>query len=80
VRRRRQPSHYIKDTRLAEHATIDRRTLRASYFPLLYTVYLALELPAWSRNLVTRISRAAKVHLVDSGGSAPTWLERTRND
>jgi len=60
----------IKDTELADHLSIDRRTLRANYLPLLHTVYLALELPAWSRNLVSRVSRHPKSYLVDSGLAA----------
>ena len=60
----------IKDTELAERLSIDRRTLRANYLPLLHTVYLALELPPWSRNLVSRVSRHPKSHLVDSGLAA----------
>lgn len=56
-----------RDTELAERLTIDRRTLRANYLPLLQTVYLVLELPAWSRNLVSRVSKHPKNHLVDTG-------------
>lgn len=60
----------VKDTELAKRVTIDRRTLRANYLPLLQTVYLTVELPAWSRNLVTRVSKQAKTHLVDTGLAA----------
>ncbi|CAN5550235.1 ATP-binding protein [soil metagenome] len=56
-----------KDTALAERLRIDRRTLRANYLPLLHTVYLAFELPAWSRNLVSRVSSHPKSYLVDTG-------------
>lgn len=56
-----------RDTQLAERLSIDRRTLRANYLPLLHTVYLAFELPAWSRNLVSRVSRHPKSYLVDTG-------------
>lgn len=56
-----------RDTQLAERLSIDRRTLRANYLPLLHTVYLSLELPAWSRNLVSRVSRHPKSYLVDTG-------------
>lgn len=59
-----------RDTELAERLRIDRRTLRANYLPLLQTVYLALELPAWSRNLVSRVSRHPKNYLVDTGLAA----------
>lgn len=59
-----------RDTQLAERLSIDRRTLRANYLPLLQTVYLAFELPAWSRNLVSRVSRHPKSYLVDTGLAA----------
>lgn len=59
-----------RDTQLAERLSIDRRTLRANYLPLLHTVYLAFELPAWSRNLVSRVSRHPKSYLVDTGLAA----------
>lgn len=59
-----------RDTELAERLSIDRRTLRANYLPLLHTVYLAFELPAWSRNLVSRVSRHPKSYLVDTGLAA----------
>ena len=59
-----------RDTELAERLKIDRRTLRANYLPLLHTVYLAFELPAWSRNLVSRVSKHPKNHLVDTGLAA----------
>lgn len=60
----------IKDTDLAAHLSIDRRTLRANYLPLLQTVYLSFELPPWSRNLVSRASKHPKNHLVDTGLAA----------
>lgn len=59
-----------RDTELAERLQIDRRTLRANYIPLLQTVYLAFELPAWTRNLVSRISKHPKNYLVDTGLAA----------
>lgn len=59
-----------RDTQLAERLRIDRRTLRANYLPLLHTVYLALEVPAWSRNVVSRVSRHPKNYLVDTGLAA----------
>lgn len=59
-----------RDTELAERLGIDRRTLRANYLPLLHTVYLTLELPAWSRNLVSRVARHPKSYLVDTGLAA----------
>jgi uncharacterized protein len=60
----------VKDAELARHLSIDRRTLRANYLPLLNTVYLSLELAPWSRNLVTRVSGHAKSYLVDTGLAA----------
>lgn len=59
-----------RDIELAERLSIDRRTLRANYLPLLHTVYLALELPAWSRNLVSRVSKHPKNYLADTGLAA----------
>jgi hypothetical protein len=59
-----------RDAQMAERLSIDRRTLRANYLPLLRTVYLAFELPAWSRNLVSRVSRHPKSYLVDTGVAA----------
>jgi hypothetical protein len=58
------------DVKTAERLGIDRRTLRANYLPLLYTVYLAFELPAWSRNLVSRVSKHPKSYMVDTGLAA----------
>lgn len=60
----------VKDTALAERLSLDRRTLGANYLPLLQTVYLSLELPAWSRNLVSRVARHPKHYLVDTGLAA----------
>lgn len=60
----------IRDTEFAERLGIDRRTLRANYLPLLHTVYLAHELPAWSRNVTSRVSKHPKNYLVDTGLAA----------
>ncbi len=60
----------MTDVQVAERLAIDRRTLRANYLPLLQTVYLTLELPAWSRNLVSRVSKQPKRYLVDTGLAA----------
>jgi hypothetical protein len=60
----------VRDTALADRLGIDRRTLRTNYIPLLHTVYLSFELPAWSRNLVSRVSKRGKGHLVDTGLAA----------
>lgn len=59
-----------RDTELAEQLSIDRRTLRANYLPLLHTVYLSFELAPWSRKLAARVSRHPKTHLVDTGLTA----------
>lgn len=40
------------------------------YLPLVETVFLALTLPAWSRNVATRLRRRPKIHLTDSGLAA----------
>lgn len=37
------------------------------YLPLVETVFLTLTLPAWSRNVATRLRRRPKIHLTDSG-------------
>ncbi|MEQ8768657.1 MAG: ATP-binding protein [Planctomycetota bacterium] len=60
----------INDADLAARLNIDRRTLRANYLPLLHTVYLAHEVPAWSRNLVSRVSKRSKSYLADTGIAA----------
>ncbi len=60
----------VNDVELAGRLSIDRRTLRANYLPLLHTVYLAFELPAWSRNLVSRVAKRPKTYLADTGIAA----------
>lgn len=60
----------IHDADLSARLDIDRRTLRANYLPLLHTVYLAFEIPAWSRNLVSRVTRRPKSYLGDTGIAA----------
>jgi predicted AAA+ superfamily ATPase len=46
------------------------RDQAASYLRLLELVYLTFELPAWSTNLSSRVSKRPKLHLVDSGLAA----------
>lgn len=46
------------------------RDQAASYLRLLELVYLTVELPAWSTNLTSRVTRRPKLHLVDSGLAA----------
>lgn len=60
----------VNDVELAERLSIDRRTLRVNYLPLLHTVYLAFEVPAWSRNLVSRVAKRPKTYLADTGIAA----------
>lgn len=60
----------INDVEIASRLNIDRRTLRANYLPLLHTVSLAFELPAWSRNLVSRVTKRPKTYLADTGVAA----------
>lgn len=56
---------------LARALGIDDDTVR-TYMPLLETVYLLHQLPAWSRNLTARVKRRPKIHLTDTG--LATWL------
>lgn len=49
---------------------IERVTLGRNYLPLLRTLYLHVELPSWSRNLVTRERRHPKTYLADTGLTA----------
>jgi len=60
----------IHDARLAGRLSIDRRTLRANYLPLLETTYLTLQVGAWSRNMASRVAKHPKGYLVDSGLAA----------
>lgn len=46
------------------------RDQSGSYLRLLELVYLTFELPAWSTNLSSRVSKRPKLHLVDSGLAA----------
>lgn len=46
------------------------RDQAGAYLRLLELVYLTIELPAWSANLVSRESKRPKLHLVDSGLAA----------
>lgn len=62
---------------VAQRLNLDEETAR-SYLPLLETVYLIHRIPAWSRNLTSRVVRRPKVHLTDSGLAA--WLQRQSPD
>jgi predicted AAA+ superfamily ATPase len=46
------------------------RDQAAVYLRLLELTYLTFELPAWSTNLTSRVSKRPKLHLVDSGLAA----------
>ncbi len=46
------------------------RDQAGEYLRLLKLVYLTVELPAWSVNLTSRVSKRPKLHLVDSGLAA----------
>lgn len=56
-------------TDLARDAGLDRETT-STYLALLETVYLSAPIPAWSRNITTKIKHRPKVHLVDTGLAA----------
>jgi predicted AAA+ superfamily ATPase len=60
----------INDSKMAARLSIDRRTLRSNYLPLLRAVGLVIEIPAWSRKLASRVSTRPKSHLVDAGLAA----------
>lgn len=56
---------------VARNLGIDDDSVRA-YLSLFETVYLVHRLPAWSRNLTSRVKRRPKIHLTDTGLAA--WL------
>lgn len=56
-------------TRLADEVGLERHAL-AGYLPLLETVFLIRELPAWSRNPLGKVTRTPKIHLTDTGLAA----------
>lgn len=56
--------------KLAEKVAISRQAVDANYLPLLETVFLAVRLPAWSRNLLSRTTRHPKSYVADSGLAA----------
>ncbi len=55
--------------RLAGATGMERNTLR-KYLPLLETVYLTRELPAWSRNPLGKVTRHPKIFVCDTGLAA----------
>ncbi|MGI9000193.1 MAG: ATP-binding protein [Pseudonocardia sp.] len=56
--------------RLAEKVALSRQTVDRAYLPLLETVFMAVRLPAWSRNLLARVTRHPKSYVADSGVAA----------
>ena len=56
-------------SRLAEATGMDRNTL-SGYLPLLDTVFLTRELPAWSRNPLGKVTRHPKGFVCDTGLAA----------
>jgi uncharacterized protein len=56
--------------RLAEKVALARQTVDRTYLPLLETVFMAVRLPAWSRNLLSRVTRHPKSYVADSGVAA----------
>jgi hypothetical protein len=52
---------------LAAEIAIDRTALSKNYLPLLESIYLLRQLPAWSRNLTARVVKHAKAYIADSG-------------
>lgn len=64
-----ETAHELVKTKLAAAVGLDRGTL-ASYLPLLETVFLVQELPAWSRNPLGKVTKAPKLHLCDTGLAA----------
>ena len=64
-----ETSHELIVTKLAHEIGLDRSTL-TNYLPLLATVFLTRELPAWSRNPLGKVTQRPKVHLCDTGVAA----------
>lgn len=56
--------------RLAERVSLSRASVDSTYLPLLETVFMAVRLPAWSRNLLGRVARHAKSYVADPGLAA----------
>lgn len=54
---------------LARSASLDRTTVR-NYLTYLETVFLTTEVPHWSTNLSSRLSKTPKIFLTDSGLAA----------
>lgn len=56
---------------LSRDLGMDDQAVRG-YLPVLETVYLVHQVPAWSRNLTAKVKHRPKVHLTDTGLAA--WL------
>lgn len=56
-------------TSAAQRLGIARATA-AGYLPWLETVFLVHHLPAWSRNLTSKVVKRPKIHMVDTGVAA----------
>lgn len=59
----------LNPTEIARGLGLSPDTVR-NYLPLLETVYLVRQLPAWSRSLTAKVKRRPKLHLTDSGLAA----------
>lgn len=62
-------SQELVKSQLAARTGMQRGTV-TNYLPLLETVFLHRELPAWSRNPLGKVTKHPKVHLVDTGLAA----------
>lgn len=56
--------------RLAEKVAVSRQAVDSTYLPLLETVFMAIRLPAWSRNMLARVTRHPKSYVADTGVAA----------
>lgn len=59
----------VVNNRLADGVGIDQGTIR-TYLQLLEEVFLIKRIPAWTRNLTTRVTATPKVAMVDTGVAA----------
>lgn len=64
-------SQELNVAEVARTMRVDDSTVRSD-LSLFETVYLVHRVPAWSRNLTTKVKHRPKIHLVDSGLAA--WL------
>lgn len=59
----------VVNQRLADRVGVDQGTIR-TYLQLLEEVFLIKRIPAWTRNLATRVTTTPKVAMVDAGVAA----------